>query len=87
MRSHGFLETEVAMKAKAKARVAANLADTARRVRRHDGKKELESRTLEQTVVQRPLPLPHFLRTLQRTELFLNTALVSNVQDSEHRVR
>ena len=43
-------------KAKAKARVVANLAVTARRLRRHDGEKELESRTLEQTVVQRPPP-------------------------------
>ena len=74
-------------KAKAKARVAANLAVTARRLRRHDGEEELESRTLEQTVVQRPPPLPRLHRTLQRTELLHNTALVSNVQDSEHRMR
>ena len=77
----------MAIKAKAKARVAANLAVTARRLRRHDGKKELESRTLEQTVVQRPPSLPRLHRKLQRTELLLNTALVSNVQDSEHRMR
>ena len=75
------------IKAKAMARVAANLAVTARRLRRHDGEKELESRTLEQTVFQRPPPLPRLLRTLQRTELLLNTALVSNVQDSELRMR
>ena len=83
----GFLETEVAIKAKAKARVAVNLAVTARRLPRHDGEKELESRTLEQTEVQRPPPLPRLHRTLHRTELLLNTALVSNVQDSEHRMR
>ena len=35
----------------------------------------------------RSLPLPRLHRTLQRTELLLNTALVSNVQDSEHRMR
>ena len=38
---HGFLETEVALKAKA--RVAANLAVSARKLRRHDGQKELGS--------------------------------------------
>ena len=65
----------------------ANLAVTARRLRRHDGEKELESRTLEQTVVQRPHPLPRLHRTLPHTELLLNMALVSNVQDSEHRMR
>ena len=37
-------------------------------------RKELESRTLEQTVVQCPPPLPRLHRTLQRTELLLNTA-------------
>ena len=50
-------------------------------------RKELESRTLEQTVVQRPPPLPRLHRTLPHTELLLNMALVSNVQDSEHRMR
>ena len=56
--------TEVAIKAKAEARVVANLAVMAKRLRRHDGEKELESRTLEQTVVQRPPPLPRLHRTL-----------------------
>ena len=52
------------------------------------GKKAAATRwRLEQTVVQRPLPLPRLHRTLPHTELLLNMALVSNVQDSEHRMR
>ena len=64
------------MATKAKATVAANLAVMARRQRRHDGEKEL----------QRPPPFPRLHRTFQRTEVFLNWALVSNVQGAPHEV-
>ena len=51
---HGFLVTEVAIKAKAEARVVANVAVTARRLRRHVGEGTGKSNTGANRVHVRP---------------------------------